>query len=86
MTGEPVKVQFKEEAKPCAVHTPIPVPFHWKYQVKEEIERDVRLGIIEPVPQGSPTKWCSRMVVTSKKDGSPRRTVDLQRLNKATLR
>ena len=86
MTGEPVKVQFKEEAKPCAVHTPIPVPFHWKYQVKEEIERDVRLGIIEPVPQGAPTKWCSRMVVTSKKDGSPRRTVDLQKLNKATLR
>ena len=30
--------------------------------------------------------WCSRMVVAAKKDGSPRRTVDLQQLSKATLR
>ena len=86
MTGAPVKIKFKEGAQPRAVHTPIPVPHHWKKKVKSDIDRDVRLGIIEPVPQGTPTEWCSRMVVAAKKDGSPRRTVDLQELNKATLR
>ena len=86
MTGEPVHARFKEGATPYAVHTPIPVPHHWKETVKHDIDRDVRLGIIEPVPQGTPTTWCARMVVAPKKDGTPRRTVDLQHLNKATLR
>lgn len=86
MTGEPVNVRFKKGCSPHAVHTPIPIPHHWKRQVKADIDRDVRLGIIEPVPQGTPTTWCSRMVVAAKKDGSPRRTVDLQQLNKATSR
>ena len=43
-------------------------------------------GIIEAVPAGEPTEWCSRMVVVPKKDGRPRRTVDFQRLNRASLR
>ena len=46
----------------------------------------MQLGIIESVPQGVPTKWCSRMAIVSKKDGKPRRTVDFQALNQATLR
>ena len=49
--------------------------------MKADLDRDVRLGIIEPVPPGTPTVWCSKMVVVAKKDGSPRRTVDLQHLN-----
>ena len=86
MAGAPVAVKFKDGAVPHAVHTPIPIPHHWKTKVKDDLDRDVRLGIIEKVPQGTPTNWCARMVVAPKKDGSPRRTVDLQQLNKATLR
>lgn len=71
---------------PSAVHTLIPVPHHWKKRVKEDLDRDVKLGIIEPVPAGTPTICCSRMVVAPKKAGSPRRTVDLQKLNAATMR
>ena len=86
MSGPPVDIHFLPDAKPQAVHTPIPVPFHWKQQIKADLDQDVRLGVIEPVPQGTPTRWCSRMVVTAKKDGSPRRTVDLTNVNKATFR
>ena len=86
MLGKPVTVHFKPDATPHAVHTPIPVPHHWKEKVKADIDRDTRLGIIEPVPQGTITPWCARMVVTPKKNGDPRRTVDLQKLNKATSR
>ena len=86
MTGRPLDIMFTQGAKPSAVHTPIPVPHHWKKRVKQDLDRDVALGIIEPVPTGTPTVWCSRMVVAPKKDGSPRRTVDLQKLNAATRR
>lgn len=86
MSGQPLDIHFRSECKPTAHHCPIPVPHHWKSQVKQDLDRDVRLGIIEPVPQGTPTVWCARMVVVGKKDGSPRRTVDLQPLNDATYR
>ena len=86
MTGTPLQIHFKPDSSPKAYHTPIPVPHHWKAQVKADLDRDVRLGIIEAVPPGTPTVWCSRMVVVPKKDGSPRRTVDLQPLNAATYR
>ena len=86
MTGRPLDITFTQEAKPSAVHTPIPVPYHWKKRVKQELDREVALGIIEPVPIGTPTVWCPRMVVAPKKDGSPRRTLDLQKLNASTRR
>ena len=86
MTGEALKITFKPDAEPQAVHCPIPVPHHWKEDVKAALDADVKLQIIEPVPQGVPTQWCSRMVVTAKKDGTPRRTVDLQKVNAASMR
>lgn len=86
MTGEPLKISFLPDETPSAVHTPIPIPHHWKEEVKAQLDADVALGIIEPVPPGNPTTWCSRMIVVPKKDGTPRRTVDLQALNKATKR
>ena len=86
MTGKPLDIVFKADTIPSAVHCPIPVPNHWKKEVKAALDRDEDMGIIEPVPQGTPTTWCSRMVVAPKNDGSARRTVDLQKLNAAMLR
>ena len=81
-----MKFHFKENYEPYAVHTPLPIPHHWEGAVKSDIDRDVRLGIIEKVPEGTPVEWCARMVVQPKSDGKLRRTVDLQELKKATLR
>ena len=87
MSGRPMEVVFKDDGvQPKYTYTPIPVPHHWKKQVKADLDRDVRLGIIEQVPQGDLSKWCSRMVVAPKANGKPRRTVDLQQLNRATVR
>lgn len=86
MTGSPLDMHFEPGVKPTAFHTPIPVPHYWKSKVKADLDRDVRIGTIERVPQGTPTIWCARMVVVAKHDNSPRRTIDLQPLNKATLR
>ena len=77
---------FDPEATPFAYHTPIPVPPQWRADVKVGLDRDVLLGVIEPVPVGEPVTWCHRMVVCAKKDGKPRRTVDFQPLNKHATR
>ena len=81
MTGPPLALMVDPEATPVAIHSPIPVPIHWQDEVKAGLDRDVSLGVIEPVPVGEPVTWCHRMVVCKKKNGQPRRTVDLQTLN-----
>ena len=81
MVGPPMELMIDDNAKPVTYHTPLPIPIHWHEEVKKSIDRDVRLGVIEPVPVGEPVTWCHRMVVCAKKNGKPRRTVDLQGLN-----
>lgn len=86
MKSPPLKLMVDPNADPVAHHTPVPVPLHWQEEVKEGLEQDVKLGVIEPVPIGEPVTWCHRMVVCAKKNGKPRRTVDLQSLNKHATR
>ena len=86
MSTEPAHIHLKNDAVPFARHSSIPVPHHWKAKIKEGLDRDVEKGIIKPVEIGTPVEWCSPMVIVTKKDGTPRRTVDLQRLNSQCLR
>ena len=81
LSGPPAHIHLQPNAIPYARHTPIPVPHHWKAKVKESLDRYVQRGIIAPVPIGTPVTSCSPMVVVSKEDGSPRCTIDFQRLN-----
>ena len=68
------------DTKPVTHHTPVSIPIHWQDNVKAGLDRDERLGILEPVPVGEPVTWCHRMVICVKKNGKPRRTVDMQSL------
>ena len=86
MKCEPLKLYIHPHAKPVAVHKPAVVPIHWREKVHADLERDVALGVLEKVGPNTPVTWCSRMVVTSKSDGTPRRTVDLQPQNKQSVR
>ena len=76
-----MRLMINPQATPTAYHSPIPVPLHWQDDVKAGLDRDVRLGVIEPVPVGEPVSWCHRMVICAKKNGKPRRTIDFQPLN-----
>ena len=82
MSGKPHKFHLKENAIPFAAHAPVPIPHHWKDEVKRQLEKDIEMGIIRKAPIGEPTEWCMRMVTVSKKDGTPRRTIDFQPINK----
>ena len=86
MSGPPMKLMVDPEATPVAHNSPIPVPIHFMEPVKADLDMDVRLEVLEPVPTGTPTKWCHKMVLGVKKDGTPRRTVDFQALNKHACR
>ena len=86
MHGPPMKLNIEEHAEPKAYHIPVLVPLHWQDEVKEQLDQDVKLGVIQPVPVGEPVTWCHRMVVCPKKNGKPRRTVDFQALNKHATR
>ena len=86
MTGEPLRLFMAADSKPTAVHSAAPVPIHWQAKVKMDLDRDVRIGVLEKVPVNTPSTWCSRMVVTAKANGEPRRTVDMQPQNKYSVR
>ena len=80
MKGPPLEIHLKNEATPKCVFTPATIPLHWQEKVKEDLDNDVKMGVLEPVTE--PSDWCQRMVCVRKHDGTPRRTVDLQPLNK----
>ena len=82
----PLELHVDKTACPKAVHTPAVVPLHWQQAVKEGLDRDVRLGVLERVPLNTPVGWQSRMVVVAKQNGSPRRTVDYQAVNNCSPR
>ena len=54
--------------------------------VKADIERDIKLGVLERVPANTPVTWCSRMHVVAKKNGDPHRVVDSRPVNAASRR
>ena len=86
MTGEPLQLHTDPEAIPVAANKPIPIPIHWRAQVKADLDRDVALGVLEKVEVNTPVTWVSHMVLAAKHDGTARRTIDLQPLNKHAFR
>ena len=86
MKGKPHKIHLKKDAIPYAAHTPIPIPHHWKDEVKSQLDRDEKMGIIRKAPLGEGSEWCMRMVTVPKSNGTPRRTIDFQPINKHCLR
>ena len=86
MTGPPLKIHIKPDAIPKAISTASPIPKHGENEVKETLDRDIRLGVLGKTPVGVPSTWVHRMVVVAKADGSCRRVVDLSPLNKYCVR
>ena len=86
MHGPPLEFALKPDSVPHAVFTPAVVPLHWEEKVRRDLDRDVDMGVLERVDVNEPVTWCSRMVVTRKHNGEPRRTINFQSLNDASIR
>ena len=81
MDSPPMRLMVDPEATAVAQQKPLPVPLHWREEIKAGLDQDVHFAVIKPVPIGKPVTWCHWMVVCPKKNGKPRRTVDFQALN-----
>ena len=81
-----MSIRVDPKAEPTVTRRPPNVPMHWREAVAKQLERDVALGVIEQVPPDTPVTWLHSMVITPKSDGTPRRTVDLQSLNRHCVR
>ena len=66
MSGPPLHLMIDPSATPVAYHKPIPIPVHWQDEVYKGLEQDCKLGVLEPVPVGTPVTWCHMMVVCAK--------------------
>ena len=80
MSGPPAYIHLKDVAIPKAKYNPIPVPYHYREEVKKALWNDVEKVIITPVSISALTDWCSTIVITAKKNGKPRRTMNYQHL------
>ena len=71
----PIKLIIDPEAKPVACHKLALVPIHFQEEMKADIDRDVKLGVLEEIGLNTPTTWCSRMCIKTKKNRKPQRTI-----------
>ena len=55
VTGPLLKLHVDSDAKPTAIHVPSKVPLHWENKVKQQLQDDVNLGVLEKVPYGQPS-------------------------------
>ena len=60
MAGPPLRLSIDPKVKPITAHKATAVPVHWEEKVKAHLDRDVRLGVLEKVPIGTPDTWCDR--------------------------
>jgi hypothetical protein len=80
-----VTLKVNPDVTPVA-HPPRPVPVALRDKVQAKLQEMVDDDIIERVPVGTPTPWCSAMHVVMKKDKSVRITIDPKDLNNALMR
>ena len=84
--ADPIRIHLDPKAVPKPAFTAATVPIHLRKAVSEQLQEDVAKKIIEPVKSGVPTVWQARMHVVAKPDGTPRRVVNYQHMNKFCLR
>ena len=77
-------IKLLDGAKPHSINVPRRVAVPLMGQVKNELERMTKLGVIARMDE--PTEWCSGMVVVPKSNGQVRICVDLTKLNKSVCR
>lgn len=83
MPGE-YSISLREGALPFSVGVPRRVPLPLLPEVKLELERMEKEGVVKKVVE--PTDWCAPMVVVPKSSGRVRITTDFTALNKAVRR
>ena len=66
----PIWLMVDPNAEPVTLHTPVTVPptGNRLNHLKAELNKDVALGVLEPVPVGQLATWCHCMVLCEKRN------------------
>ena len=82
-----VDLHVKEDSQPF-IQKAIPCSIHYRQRALERLDYFVKLGILEPLPNGYPIKYCSPMLVLPKpnKKEEIRLVVNYKRLNEQLSR
>lgn len=83
-----IKLKVNPDATPIA-QPPRPLPVALRVPVQKKLKELawlVEMDIIEKIPLGVPTPWCSALHVVPKKNGAVRLTMDPKDLNDALMR
>ena len=75
-----MKIHLKENVETFAISTTRSIPFAWRDDVKENLDRMTRQRIVKPLGD-YPTRWCYPLVVVPTSKGGVRLCVDLTKLN-----
>ena len=67
MSAKPAHIPLKSGSHPYVQHVTTSIPFHWKEEVKQSLDKDVANNIIEPIPIGKPVERCSKMEAVKKR-------------------
>ncbi|CAC5426162.1 unnamed protein product [Mytilus coruscus] len=59
MNCEPLQLHVDPNATPVAVHKPALVPIHWQDKVYADLERDVRIGVLERLNVDDTCMWAN---------------------------
>ena len=65
--GPPLKIFVDPAATPVRCTMPVPVPLHFRDQVKKDLLADEQRGVIEMVPLGVKPTWMAKMLIQHKK-------------------
>ncbi len=81
-----LKLHIDENVTPVAL--PVrKLPFGLRDKVDNKLDELLEMGIIEEIPEATPTRWVSPLVVVPKADGKDIRVcVDMRRANEAIVR
>ena len=75
------------KVRPVVCHKTANIPRHLQSDVKAELAKDVRLGVLRKLPLNAQVNsYLHRMVIAKKRTGKVRQTVDLKPLNRACPR
>lgn len=78
------KIILEPDTEPYSVNVARRVPLPLRKQVKEELDRLEKIGVIRRITK--PTKWCAALVPVIKPTGEVRICVDFTKLNKFVAR
>ena len=82
MKGRPIHIELDDQVTPFHITAPQKVPIPLLEQLKTELERITKMGVIEKVEESS--EWCHPILVAIKPSGKIILCIDLTKLNKAT--